>query len=101
MRTPASGTPARIRSLGELGDRDAAADALGARLLAPGGVGVQRAALDGLVDQGHELAVLGRDLPVVAGGHGGLEAPEIRLDLRRVMAVLEAPALRAVVPLDL
>ena len=84
-----------------LGDGDAAAHALGPRLLARAGVGVQRAALDGLVDQRHELAMLGGDLLVVACGHGGLEAPEIRLDLRRVVAVLEALALRAVVPLDL
>ena len=38
---------------------------------------------------------------VVACGHGGLEAPEVRLDLRRVVAVLEALALRAIVALDL
>src|SRR3954452_3328425 len=101
MRTPASPDAGAEGPLGELSDRNAAADALGARLLAPAGVGVQRAALDGLVDQRHELAVLRGDLIVIARGHGGLEAPEIRLDLRRVVAVLEALALRAIVPLDL
>src|SRR5690349_2195018 len=101
MRTPAS-QDAGVRYLaGPLSDGDAAADALRTRLLARPGVGVQRTALDGLVDQRHELAVLGGDLLVIAGGHGGLEAPEVRLDLRRVVAVLEALALRAVVPLDL
>src|SRR3954449_4976375 len=79
----------------------APAQPLGARLLAPAGVGVQRAALDGLVDQRDELAVLVRDLLLVTGGHGSLEPPEVRLDLRRVMAVLEALALRAMVALDL
>ena len=58
----------------------AAAHALGARLLAPAGVGVQRAALDGLVDQRHELAMLGGDRLLVAAFDGGLEPPEIRLD---------------------
>ena len=43
----------------------------------------------------------GGDLVVVTGGHGGLETPEVRLDLRRVVAVLVALALGAVVPLDL
>src|SRR3954467_12624247 len=89
--------PIPVRS----GDRDAAANALGAGLLARAGVGVQRAPLDGLVDQRHELAVLGGDLIVVACGHGGLETPEVRLDLRRVVAVLEALALGALIALDL
>src|SRR3954451_9234453 len=82
-------------------DAGAPGHALGARLLAPAVVGVQRAALDGLVDQRDELAVLGGDLLLVAGRHGGLETPEVRLDLRRVVAVLEALALRALVALDL
>jgi hypothetical protein len=62
---------------------------------------VQRTALDGLVDQRHELAMLDRDLLVVARVHSGLEPPEIRLDLRRVVAVLEALTLGAIVALDL
>jgi hypothetical protein len=45
--------------------------------------------------------VLGLDDIGIACGHGGFEAPEVRLDLRRVVAVLEALALRATVPLDL
>src|SRR5690242_12854729 len=101
MQTPASTDAGVNGASGSLGDGDAAADALRAGLLAPAGVGVQRAALDGLVDQRHELAVLGGDLLVITRGHGGLEAPEVRLDLRRVVAVLEALALRAVVPPDL
>src|SRR3954470_10914466 len=102
MQTPASqDAGVNLIPRSALGDGDAAADALGAGLLAGAGVGVQRSALDGLVDQRHELAVLGRDLVVIGCGHGGLEAPEIRLDLRRVVAVLEALALRAIVPLDL
>jgi hypothetical protein len=62
---------------------------------------VQGAALDGLVDQRHEAAVLSDDLLFVAGGHGDFEAPEVRLDLRRVLPVLEALALRALIALDL
>ena len=94
-------TPAAGSSAWAAGGRPGRRQALGAGLLARARVGVQRAALDGLVDQRHELAVLGRDLLVVTRGHGGLEAPEVRLDLRRVVAVLEALALGAIVALDL
>src|SRR3954449_486233 len=79
----------------------APAEPLGARLLAPAGIGVQRAALDGLVDQRDELAVLVGALRFVAGGDGRLEAAEGRLDLRRVVAVLEPLPLRALIALDL
>src|SRR4051795_5851832 len=101
MRTPASPDAGAEGPLGELSDRNAAADALGARLLAPAGVGVQRAALDGLVDQRDERAVLRADLRLVARGDGGLQPAEVRLDLRRVVAVLEPLTLRPLVALDL
>src|SRR5712671_253224 len=67
--------------------------ARGAGLLACAGVAVQRAALHGLVDRPHERAVLGLGGRVVATGDRGLEAAEVRLDRRRVAAVLEALAL--------
>src|SRR4051794_21361463 len=71
----------------------AGADLRGARLLARARVAVQRAALDGLVDRPHELTVLGvGDLGVPALDRG-LQAAEVRLDRRRVAAVLEALAL--------
>src|SRR3954449_2208009 len=83
------------------GGGDAATKALGAGLLASAGVGVQRAALDGLVDQRDEPAVLRTGSIAVTRVHGGLEAPEVRLDCRRVLAILDALPLRAVVALDL
>ena len=72
----------------------AAAQAGGAGLLARAGVPVQRAALDGLVDQLDQVAVGVVGGLVVAGGDGGLETAEVRLDLRRVLAVLLALAQR-------
>src|SRR5215218_10390271 len=54
-----------------------------AGLLARPGVAVQRAALDGLVDRPHELAVLGAGRLGVAAGDRGLEAAEVRPDRRR------------------
>ena len=99
-RIRASVTRARNRALraqtdaGPTGSRgSAAADPRGAGLLAGAGVAVQRAALDGLVDRPHELAVLGVGAFVVARGDRALEAAEVRLDLRGVAAVLEPLAL--------
>ena len=46
-------------------------------------------------------AMLGGDLLLVAAVHGGLEAAEVRLDRRRVVAVLEPLTLGTVVALDL
>jgi hypothetical protein len=62
---------------------------------------MERAALDGLVDQLHQLAVLGLGAVVLAGLDGGGQAAEVRLDLRRVLPVLLALAERAGVALDL
>ena len=73
----------------------------GAGLLAGAGVAVQRAALDGLVDQLHQLAVLGVGAVVLAGLDGGRQAAEVRLDRRRVLPVLLALAERPGVALDL
>jgi hypothetical protein len=56
---------------------------------------MQRAALDRLVDQLHDAAVLGVGKLGVAGGGRGLEAAEIGLDRRRVAPVLAALALGA------
>ena len=70
-----------------------------AGLLAGAGVAMQRAALDGLVDQADELTVLGVGGGVVAGGDSGLEAAEVRPDRGGVVAVLEALALGAQDPL--
>jgi hypothetical protein len=42
---------------------------------------VQRAALDQPCRSANQLAMLNGDLLVVAGGHGRLETPEVRLDL--------------------
>jgi len=70
-----------------------------AGLLAGAGVAVQRAALHRLVDRPHEHAVLGVGRGVVAPGDGGLEAAEVRLDLRRVASVLSPLALGALDPL--
>src|SRR3954454_7364981 len=67
----------------------------GPRLLPRARVAVQRAALDGLVDRAHELAVLGVGGLGVSALDRGLQAAEIRLDRRRVAAVLETLALGA------
>ena len=73
----------------------AGAQPRGAGLLARAGVAVQGAALDRLVDQGDQLAVLGVGRVVVALADRGLQAAEVRLDRRRVAAVLDALALGA------
>jgi hypothetical protein len=62
---------------------------------------VQRAALDGLVDQLDQVAVIRVGLLVVAGLDGGAQAAEVRLDRRRVVPVLLALAERPGVALDL
>ncbi len=77
----------------------AAAQLRRARLLAGAGVLVQRAALDGLVDQPDQLAVLGLGGIVVATLDSSLEAAEVRLDRRRVAPVLEPLTLGAEDPL--
>ena len=63
------------------------------RLLAAGGVRVQRALRGGLVDPAHERAVLGGDRVGVARVDGGLEALRQRLDGRAEADVLHALAL--------
>src|SRR3954465_10117178 len=73
----------------------AGAQLRGARLLPRARVAMQRAALDGLVDRPHELAVLGVGGLGVASLDRDLQAAEVGLDRRRVAAVLEALALRA------
>ena len=89
---------ARSARGGELGG-DAAAQLGGAGLLAGAGVLVQRAALDGLVDQPDQLLVLDLGGVVVATLDGSLKAAEVRLDRRRVAPVLESLALGAEDPL--
>jgi hypothetical protein len=54
---------------------------------------MHRAALDGLVDEAHELAVLRIGDGVVTRSDGGLEATEVRTHGGGVVAVLEALAL--------
>ena len=81
--------------------RRALAQPRGARLLAGAVVAVQRAALDRLVDQLHEAAVLGVGGLVVTLGDGGLQAAEVGLDRGRVLTVLGALPQRALIPLDL
>jgi hypothetical protein len=56
---------------------------------------MQRAALDRLVDQLHDAAVLGVGELGVVGGDGRLEAAEVGLDRRGVTPVLAALALGA------
>src|SRR4051794_21829858 len=70
-------------------------DAGGAALLAGAVVAVQRAGLDRLVDQRDELAVIGVGLLVLPGFDRAGQATEVRLDRRRVAAVLEALAVGA------
>ena len=72
-----------------------------AALLAGAVVAVQGAALDRLVDQLHEAAVLGVGGLVVTLGDGGLQPAEVGLDRGRVLAVLGALSQRALIPLDL
>ena len=67
----------------------AATQARRARLLAGAVVAVQRSALDGLVDRLDEHAVLGLGDIVGAVGNRPLQPAKVRLDRRRVAAVLE------------
>jgi putative peptidoglycan lipid II flippase len=62
---------------------------------------MQRAALDRLVDGRDELPEVGVGPLLVALGDGGLEPAEVRLDRRRVAAVLEPLTLGPRVALDL
>ena len=82
-RQRCAGTWLRGRVLGSAGD-----EPRGVRLLARGGVAVERAARRGTVDRAHELAMLGRDALGVAVGDGRLEALRQRLDRRAVAEVL-------------
>src|SRR2546425_3784025 len=67
----------------------------GACLLVRARVAVQRAALDGLVDEALEAHVVGVGFLLVAGRHRVLEVAEVGLDGGGVVAVLEALALAA------
>jgi hypothetical protein len=60
------------------------------RLLAGGGVAVERTPTRGAVDRPHELAMLVGDDIGVSGGDRGLESLRERLDRRAVAQVLEA-----------
>src|SRR5215216_7869479 len=94
-RAGGSRRAAAIRGPPRRSPASAAAQPRRARLLACAGVPVQRAALDGLVDQLHQLAVLVVGPLGLAAGDGGLQAAEVRLDRRRVAPVLAALARRA------
>src|SRR6266511_69661 len=93
---PRSASPPRARRSHPALTGGATQQAGGASLLAGAVVRVQGALLDRLVDPRDELAVLVGDRGSIAGAHGALEAPEVRLDGALQAAVLEPFAFGAV-----